>query len=222
MIKEKIIDMLKEKISTNFNVEITLNNFNCKVLKGQMATIIVPGGKNAIIKLLMENYSDNSINIRINGKLISNYTIKELRKLVLYLPKEPYIFDGTIMENIKNGRINVSEREIVAASRAANALKFILDQPKGYNTIIGEKGVRLSAEQRQQIAIVRAILTKAPILLLDDATSVLGIEIENQVKQGMKALVKDKVILIMDSSSDNLDVYEIKSDICEVRSNVYV
>jgi len=215
MLKEKIIDILKEKMSVTFHMEITLNNFNYKVSKGQMATIIVPDGINAIINLLMGSYSENLINISINGKLISNYTIKELRKLVLYIPKEPYIFDGTIMENIKNGRTNVSEREIVAASRAANALKFILNLPKGYNTIIGEKGVKLSSGQRQRIAMVRAILAKVPILLLDDATSALGIEIENQVKQEMKALAKNKIILIIDSSSG-------KSDIYEVRSNVYV
>ena len=214
MLKEKIIDILKEKMSVTFHMEITLNNFNYKVSKGQMATIIVPDGINAIINLLMGSYSENLINISINGKLISNYTIKELRKLVLYIPKEPYIFDGTIMENIKNGRTNVSEREIVAASRAANALKFILNLPKGYNTIIGEKGVKLSAGQRQRIAIVRAILAKVPILLLDDATSALSIEIENQVKQEMKALAKNKIILIMDSSIDNPDICEIRSNKC--------
>ena len=206
------IDMLKKRLSETFNMEITLNSFTYKVSKGQMATIIGSDLKSAIINLLIGGHSDNLINISINGKSINNYTIKELRRLILYIPKEPYIFDGTIMENIKNGRRNVSEKEIVAASRAANVLKFILDLPSGYNTIIGEAGVRLSEEQRQKISIVRAILAKSPILLLEDAISALDIKSQKQVIQGMKALVDNKIILIMDDSIDKADIYEIRSN----------
>lgn len=201
------------EISKTLNMVITLNNFNYKVPKGKIVTIRVPYGKSAIIKqLLMEVNCTNLINIRINGKPISNYNFNEQRKLMLYLPKETYIFNGTIMENIKNGRIYVSEREIVEASRAANALNFILDLPRGYNTIIGEGGVILSEGQKQRIAIVRAILAKAPILILDNAISAVDIENEKQVKQGLKALVKDKFIIFVDSSIDNLDVYETRSN----------
>jgi ABC-type multidrug transport system fused ATPase/permease subunit len=200
------------EISKTLNIVITLNNFNYKVTKGQIVTLRVPSVKSAIIKLFMGDYPTNLINISINGKQISNYTLDELRKLILYLPKETDIFHGTIMEIIKNGRIDLSEREIVEASRAANALKFILDLPRGYNTIIGEGGARLSEGQGQKIAIVRAILAKAPILLLDNITSALDIKSEKQFQEGLKTLVKDKFIIVVDSSIDKLDIYEIRSN----------
>lgn len=200
------------EISKTLNIVITLNNFNYKVTKGQIVTLRVPSVKSAIIKLFMGDYPTNLINISINGKPISNYTLDELRKLILYLPKETDIFHGTIMEIIKNGRIDLSEREIVEASRAANALKFILDLPRGYNTIIGEGGARLSEGQGQKIAIVRAILAKAPILLLDNVTSALDIKSEKQFQEGLKTLVKDKFIIVVDSSIDKLDIYEIRSN----------
>ena len=203
----------RREIWKTLNIEITLNNHNYKVPKGQIVTLKVPNGKSVIIKqLFMEAYPTNLIKISINRKPISNYTLNELKKLIVYLSKETGIFHGTIMENIKNGRVSVSEREIVEASRAANALKFILDLPRGYNTILGEGGAILSEGQRQRIAIVRAILSKAPILILDNATSAVDIESEKQVQQGLKALVKNKFIIVVDPSIDNQDIYDIRSN----------
>jgi ABC-type multidrug transport system fused ATPase/permease subunit len=117
--------------------------------------------------------------------------------MMAYVPQDAYLFDGTIEENIKYGKPNATEDEIIAATIAANAHEFILEQSEGYNTQIGERGARLSGGQRQRIAIARAFLKDAPILLLDEATSALDAQSERQVQEALELLMKGRTVIII-------------------------
>jgi ABC-type multidrug transport system fused ATPase/permease subunit len=112
-----------------------------------------------------------------------------------YVPQDAYLFAGTIAENIRYGRPDVSEDEIVAVAKAANAHEFIVAQPDGYQTMVGERGARLSGGQRQRIAIARALLKDAPILLLDEATSALDSESEQWVQEALNVLMEGRTTI---------------------------
>jgi len=121
--------------------------------------------------------------------------VRQLRESMAYAPQEAYLFDGTIEENIRMGRPEASAEEIQAAARAAHAHDFILAQPEGYRTRVGERGAKLSGGQRQRIAIARALLKDVPILLLDEATSALDSESEAQVQEALAVLMRGRTTL---------------------------
>ncbi len=133
--------------------------------------------------------------VLVGGKPLSTYALEDLRFLMAYVPQDAYLFDGTIEENIQYGRIDASREEVIQAARAAYAHDFIMDQPEGYQTLVGERGVRLSGGQRQRIAIARALLKDAPILLLDEATSALDSESEAVVQEALEALMKGRTTI---------------------------
>ncbi|MDE6984115.1 MAG: ATP-binding cassette domain-containing protein, partial [Lachnospiraceae bacterium] len=122
---------------------------------------------------------------------------RQLRELFAYVPQEPYLFEASILENIRMGRLDASVEEIVEAAKVANAHMFILELENGYNTQVGERGSRLSGGQRQRIAIARAILKGAPILLLDEATSALDGESERLVNDAVRSLRGTRTILMI-------------------------
>jgi ABC-type multidrug transport system fused ATPase/permease subunit len=119
-------------------------------------------------------------------------TLEQLRERIAYVSQHVYLFDGTIEENIRYGRLDASDEEVKEAARAANAHEFILEQPDGYQTIVGERGMKLSGGQRQRIAIARALLRNAPVLLLDEATSSLDSRSEQLVQQALDTLMKGR------------------------------
>lgn len=176
-----------------------LENFNINISEGKVIALVGAsgGGKSTIIKLLLGFYPLKTGNIIIDGKSISQYSLRELRELMAYVPQDIYLFNGTIEDNIRYGRVNASREEIIEAAKKANAHNFIMKMPYGYNTNVGERGAKLSGGQKQCISIARAFVKNAPILLLDEATSSLDSESEQLVKKGLEALVQGKTALIV-------------------------
>ncbi len=183
---------------SNGQTEIqVLENLNLFVKRGSLAALVGPsgGGKSTIIKLLLGLYPVKDGEIYIQGKSIDEYPLEKLRGLMAYVPQDAYLFDGSIKENIAYGRPDAADEEIFQAAKQANAHEFILEQPEGYDTKVGERGTRLSGGQRQRIAIARALLKDAPILLLDEATSALDSESEQQVQDALNQLMKGRTTI---------------------------
>jgi ABC-type multidrug transport system fused ATPase/permease subunit len=178
------------------DVEV-LREINLKAERGQVAALVGPsgGGKSTIVKLLLGFYPVHEGEIVIDGVGIDAYPLSQLRSLMAYVPQDAYLFDGTIEENIRYGKPDATRTEIVAAAQAANAHAFILEQPDGYETPVGERGARLSGGQRQRLAIARALIKDAPILLLDEATSALDSESEQQVQDALQVLMHGRTTI---------------------------
>jgi ATP-binding cassette, subfamily B, bacterial len=179
--------------------ERVLDRLNISISKGQITALVGTsgGGKSTIVKLLLGFYEPTSGDIIVNGKPLREYTLQELRRLMAYVPQDAYLFEGSVEENIRFGRPNASSEEIIEAAKAANAQEFIEKMPEGYNTMVGERGMKLSGGQRQRIAIARAVLKNAPILLLDEATSSLDSENEQMVQQALGNLMKRRTSIVI-------------------------
>ncbi|MGC9523682.1 MAG: ABC transporter ATP-binding protein, partial [Anaerolineae bacterium] len=174
-----------------------LNGLTLTVPAGQIAALVGPSGagKSTVAKLLLGFYPADTGTITIAGQPIDALPLKTLRELIAFVPQEAHLFDGTIEWNIQLGRPDATAEEIVAAAKAAGAHDFIVAQPDGYQTSIGERGARLSGGQRQRIAIARAVLKNAPFLLLDEATSALDSESEAIVQEALSRLMAERTTL---------------------------
>ena len=155
------------------------------------------GGKSTLVNLLLGLYRVDEGSLRVCGRDVSDISTAELRASVGVVFQEASLFSGTIRENIAYGRPGASEEEIVAVARRANAHDFITRFPDGYDTVIGERGLRLSGGQKQRVAVARAMLKDAPILLLDEATSALDTKAERAVQAGLDELMKNRTTLII-------------------------
>jgi ABC-type multidrug transport system fused ATPase/permease subunit len=176
-----------------------LRGIDLSVAQGQVAALVGPSGagKSTIVKLLLGFYPPDDGTILVDGKPMDAYSLSELRTTMAYVPQGAYLFDGTIEENIYYGRPGATKKEIVWAARMANAHEFILEQPDGYATVVGERGAKLSGGQRQRIAIARALLKDAPILLLDEATSALDSESEQLVQDALSVLMEGRTTIVI-------------------------
>lgn len=179
--------------------QLILKDFNLSIHEGETLAVIGESGsgKSSLAKLLMGFYSINSGGIAIGGKNMGDLTLKEIREMIAYVPQETALFNVSIKENIGYGNPNATDEQIIAAAKAAYADDFITQQPQGYDTIVGERGIRLSGGQCQRIGIARAILKNAPILILDEATSALDSESEAFIKQAIDTYSKTKTTLII-------------------------
>jgi ATP-binding cassette subfamily B protein len=150
-----------------------------------------------LFDLLMRFHDPQSGRIVLDGVPIDQMALHDLRERMAIVPQEPVIFTGTVMENIRYGRPDASRAEVYAAAEAAHAQAFIRDLPEGFDTHLGDRGVRLSGGQRQRIAIARAILKNPPLLLLDEATSALDAQSEKMVQAALdKAMVGRTTLVI--------------------------
>lgn len=154
-------------------------------------------GKSTLMKLLMGFYRISGGSIRIGGHDIYELGLESTRKLIAYIPQEPYMFHDTVRENIRNGNPAASDEEIIRAAKKANAHDFILQLENGYDTILGERGNTLSGGQRQRVAIARAILKNAPVIILDEATSALDNESEQLIQQSINDMKDGRLILMI-------------------------
>lgn len=154
-------------------------------------------GKSTLMKLLMGFYRISGGSIRIGGHDIYELGLENTRKLIAYIPQEPYMFRDTVRENIRNGNPAASDEEIIRAAKKANAHDFILQLENGYDTILGERGNTLSGGQRQRLAIARAILKNAPVIILDEATSALDNESEQLIQQSINDMKDGRLILMI-------------------------
>jgi ATP-binding cassette subfamily B protein len=176
-----------------------LDHFSFKVNPSEKVALIGSsgGGKSTIIKLILRLYDVQSGAICIDGQNIAKATQDSLRGQIALVPQNPILFHRTLMDNIRYGRRDASEAEVIAASKLAHCHDFIQTFPKGYETYVGERGVKLSGGERQRIAIARAILSNTKILILDEATSNLDSESEKLIQDALKNLMKNKTTFVV-------------------------
>ena len=176
-----------------------IKNITFNVEPGQTIALVGPSGagKTTLIRLLHRFYDPTQGEIRVDGIPIKNVEISSYWKQIGIVPQETILFGDSIEMNVKYAKDGASEQEIIAAAKAANAHTFIMECPKQYKTIVGEKGIRLSAGQRQRIAIARAILKNPSILILDEATSALDNESEVLVQEALEGLMKNRTSIVI-------------------------
>lgn len=176
-----------------------LNKINISISAGKVTALVGPsgGGKSTVMNLLPRFYDVTGGAITIDGVDIRDFTMESLRSHIALVSQDITIFDDTVTSNIRYSKPDASDEEVIGAAKMAFAHDFIEDMAEGYETILGEDGVRLSGGQRQRIAIARAILRDAPILLLDEATSALDNESEQMVQKALKKLEKGRTTLVI-------------------------
>lgn len=185
-------------IYSNNNSKV-LDNFSLEIPAGQKIAIIGSSGsgKTTFVRLLLRLFNLLSGCILIDGVDISNISQKNLRENISFVPQDPVLFHRTLMENIRYGKRDASDEEVFHAARLAHCDEFIQDLPEGYQTYVGERGVKLSGGERQRIAIARAILKNAPILILDEATSALDSQSEHLIQDALHNLIKGKTTIVI-------------------------
>ena len=166
---------------------------------GKTTALVGPSGagKSTVIALIPRFYDPLSGEVLIDGQNLASVTKSSLRHALAYVSQQPYLFEGTIRDNIRYGRPEASDEEIEEAARLAYAHDFILEQPEGYDTIVGENGVTLSGGQRQRLSIARALVRDTPILLLDEATSSLDTESETMVQKALDHAMVGRTVLVI-------------------------
>ena len=193
----KVLPTVKGQVSFN-NVsfsynpgEQVLNNVSFSVKPGEMIAFVGPSGagKSTVASLLPRFYDVTDGSITIDGHDIRHVTLDSLREQVGIVPQETVLFNGSVYDNILYGRLDATQEEVEAAAKAANAHNFIMELPKGYQTMLGDRGVNISGGQRQRISIARAILKNPQILILDEATSALDTESERVVQEALDRLM---------------------------------
>lgn len=176
-----------------------IENFNLTILPGERVALVGEsgGGKSTIVKTLLRFVDLTSGKIVIDGQDIASVTQDSLREQISLVPQEPILFHRSLMENIRYGKPEATEEEVIAAAKAAHCHEFITSLEKGYETLVGERGVKLSGGERQRVAIARAILRNSPILILDEATSSLDSESESYIQEALQTLMKDKTTIVV-------------------------
>jgi len=155
------------------------------------------GGKSTISDLIPRFYDVSAGEILLEGKNIQDYELDSLRKLMGIVTQESFLFNDSIFNNIAFGQPEANLEEVIKAARVANAHEFIMETKNGYETVIGDRGVKLSGGQRQRISIARAIFKNPPILILDEATSALDTESEKLVQEALNNLMKNRTSLVI-------------------------
>lgn len=189
-----------EHVRFGYNPEqIIINDFSAEIKDGQKIAIVGPtgAGKTTMVKLLMRFYDVNSGAIKINGHNIKDFNRSELREMFGMVLQDTWLFSGTIMENIRYGRLDATDEEVIEAAKAARVHKFIMQQPGGYNMELNEETSNISQGQKQLLTIARAILADNKILILDEATSSVDTRTEVQIQKAMDTLMKGRTSFVI-------------------------
>ena len=188
-----------KNVTFKYNKKRVLKNLTIDIAPGERIGLVgVSGaGKTTLVNLLMRMYDVVDGAILVDGQDIRNVTQDSLRENISFIPQEPTMFNRTLRENIAYGCDNVSDEQIYAAARQASAHSFIKDATDGYDTLVGDRGVKLSGGQRQRIAIARAFLKNAPILILDEATSALDSETESTIQKSFERLARGRTTIVV-------------------------
>jgi ATP-binding cassette subfamily B protein len=176
-----------------------LKDINLSLEPGETVALVGPsgGGKSTICSLIPRFYEVTEGMIKIDGRDIRNIKLKSLRKNIGMVQQDVYLFAGTVIENIKYGKPGASEEEVIEAAKRANAHEFIIELENGYDTYVGERGVKLSGGQKQRISIARVFLKNPPILILDEATSSLDNQSEKIVQQSLESLSSNRTTFVI-------------------------
>jgi ATP-binding cassette, subfamily B, bacterial len=176
-----------------------LRDFSLNARAGETVALVGPSGagKSTVFHLLLRYYDAQQGSVQVDGVQVRDVALEDLRRRIGIVPQDSVIFSSSAMENIRYGRPEATDEEVIAAARAAFAHDFILQLPQGYASFLGERGVRLSGGQRQRISIARAMLKNPPLLLLDEATSALDAESERMVQAALEAAMKDRTTLVI-------------------------
>ncbi|WP_436902940.1 ABC transporter ATP-binding protein [Halovenus halobia] len=193
-----------EDVSFSYSSELTdgedeevLQNFSFEAKPGEMVALVGPtgAGKSTALKLAMRLYDVDDGNVRVDGTDVRDMRVSDLRSAIGYVGQDTFLFDGTIADNIRYGSFDESDEAVREAAKAAQAHEFITGLPDGYETRVGERGVKLSGGQRQRIAIARVVLADPPILILDEATSAVDTETELAIQESIEDLAADRTTL---------------------------
>ena len=179
--------------------KIVIQDFSCEVKPGQMVAIVGPtgAGKTTMVKLLIRFYDVNSGRICLDGHDIRNFNRGQLREMFGMVLQDTWLFQGTIMENIRYGRLDATDEEVIAAAKVAHADHFIRTLPGGYQMELNEDATNVSQGQKQLLTIARAILADNPILILDEATSSVDTRTEIQIQKAMNNLMKGRTSFVI-------------------------
>lgn len=188
-----------EHVGFGYEEELIIKDFNFQVQPGQRVAIVGPtgAGKTTIVKLLLRFYELNQGRITVDGKDIRDYSRKELRSMFGMVLQDTWLFNGTVRDNIRYGKMDATDEEVVEAAKAAHIHHFIMTQPKGYDMEINEEADNISQGQKQLLTIARAILADTPIMILDEATSSVDTRTEALIQQAMANLMKDRTSFII-------------------------
>ncbi|NCB37814.1 MAG: ABC transporter ATP-binding protein [Erysipelotrichia bacterium] len=179
--------------------EPVLRSVNIKINPGEVVALVGPSGagKTTFINLIPRFFDATGGAVKIDGHDVRNLSFNAMRRFIAMVPQETLLFSGTIEENIRLGRLEATHEEILEAAKLANAHDFIMSQPEGYETMLGERGVNLSGGQAQRVALSRAFLKDPGILILDEATSALDSETENLVKESLSRLMSNRTTFMI-------------------------
>jgi ATP-binding cassette subfamily B protein len=178
---------------------LVLENINLKIPAHSITALVGPTGvgKSTLVSLIPRFYDVISGSITLDGHDVRELNLESLRRQISIVLQEVFLFHGTVRENLLFASPNASEQEMFAAARAANAHAFIMDLPEGYDTLIGERGVKLSGGQKQRLSIARALLKDTPILILDEATSSVDTETEMLIQQALERLMVGRTTILI-------------------------
>jgi len=176
-----------------------LSNFSLDLAPGETVAMVgrTASGKTTVSRLLPRFYDVTAGSVQIDGHDVRDVTLTSLRAQIGVVLDEPFLFSASIRDNIAYARPDADAAEIEAAARAAGAEEFILELPDGYDSVVGERGYTLSGGQRQRVAIARTLLRNPPILVLDDATSAIDVQVEQEIHQGLRVLMEGRTTLIV-------------------------
>jgi ABC-type multidrug transport system fused ATPase/permease subunit len=189
-----------QKVIFNYNqTRVILKNFNLTVAPRERLAIIGPSGsgKTTIAKALLRMHDLTGGKILVDGQDIAKVTQESLWANISLVPQDPILFHRTLLENIRYGRPDATDEQVIEAAKAAHCHEFIQSLEQGYETYVGERGIKLSGGERQRVAIARAILRDAPIMVLDEATSSLDSESEGLIQQAIDKLMENKTVIVI-------------------------
>jgi ABC-type multidrug transport system fused ATPase/permease subunit len=192
-------ELVFDQVKFSYGAGSVLNDFDLKIQPGEKIALVGTSGagKSTIVKLLFRFYDLTSGAITVDGQNIKNVTQDSLRGSIALVPQEPILFHRSLFENIRYGKPDATEKDVMKAAKLAHCHEFIEKLPQGYETQVGERGVKLSGGERQRVAIARAILKNAPILVLDEATSSLDSESEGLIQDALRSLMRGKTTIVI-------------------------
>lgn len=193
-------DIVFDNVSFNYINDVpVLQNISFRAAPGEMIALVGPTGvgKTTVISLIARFYEPVSGRITLDGRDLKDISLSSLRNQISIVLQDIFLFNGTVADNIAYGSRDATMEQIVQAAKTARAHEFIIEMPDGYDTVIGERGVKLSGGQKQRLSIARAVLRNTPILILDEATAAVDVETEAKIQQAIQELTENRTIIVV-------------------------